>query len=100
MEKLRGKATARCGDELLERIDELHRDSSNVHQLQRVRLARLAPLQRFLERHSPEVANHVKDVYVDRMARTLHALFRAYHAERETPPACVLLVALLPSGIE
>ena len=42
MEKLRGKATARCGDELLERIDELHRDSSNVHQLQRVRLARLA----------------------------------------------------------
>ena len=83
MEKLRGKATARCGDELLERIDELHRDSSNVHQLQRVRLARLAPLQRFLERHAPEVAHHVKDVYVDRMARTLHALFRAYHAELE-----------------
>ena len=83
MEKLRGKATARCGDELLERIDELHRDSSNVHQLQRVRLARLAPLQRFLERHAPEVAKHVQDVYVDRMARTLHALFRAYHAELE-----------------
>ena len=45
------------------------------------RAARAAPT--ILERHAPEVANHVKDVRVDRMARTLHALFRAYHAELE-----------------
>jgi len=83
LEKLRAKAAARCRDELLARVQELHGEGANVHVLQRARLARVAPLNRFLERQAPEMAVHVRAVYVDSMARTLHGLFRAYHAELE-----------------
>ena len=63
----------------LERIDELHRDSSNVHRLQR-RGSRASRRSTISERHAPEVANHALAVIAWR-ARC--ALFRAYHAELE-----------------
>ena len=81
--RLATKAAVRCRDYLLSKIDELHTEQTNVHMLQRTQLAAFSSLFRFLERHAPDHAAEVERVYVESMAETLHALFRAYVAGPE-----------------
>ncbi|KAH8054610.1 hypothetical protein JL721_10389 [Aureococcus anophagefferens] len=79
-DKLEQKASLRCRDYLLEKIEALRTSQTNIHLLQRTQLAKYSYLYRFLEGHAPDHAAEVRTTYVESMAKTLHALFRAYHA--------------------
>lgn len=79
LERLKLKACGRSRDYLVDKIGELRKLQTNVEMMQRTQLLRFSALFGFLERYAPELANEVRDFYVDSMARALQSLFKTYN---------------------
>jgi len=81
IEKLRLRSIARTRDYFLSKIAELRKTKTNTRMIQINSLLKYSPLMHFLADAAPTIYNEVHDVYVESMSKTLHALFRTYHAQ-------------------
>jgi len=79
--KLRLRAVARTRSYFLQKIAELRRPKTNVRMIQINALLKYSPLADFLLSASVEIYVEVRDVYMESMSKTLHALFRTYAAQ-------------------
>jgi len=79
--KLRLRAVSRTRSYFLHTISELRRPKTNIRIIQINALLKYAPLADFLLEASPRIYAEVRDVYVESMGKTLHALFRTYAAQ-------------------
>ena len=79
--KLRLVATSRVRSYFLSKIAETRRPKTNVRMIQQNSLLKYVPLMEFLLEAAPDFYAEVKDVYVESMGKTLHALFRTYAAQ-------------------
>ena len=81
IEKLRYMAIQRIRNYFLNKIAELRTPKTNVRMIQVNSLLKYAALNDFLHDAAPDVYNEVRDVYMESMAKILHALFRTYQAQ-------------------
>uniref|UniRef100_A0A7S4J2A0 Vacuolar protein sorting-associated protein 52 homolog n=2 Tax=Odontella aurita TaxID=265563 RepID=A0A7S4J2A0_9STRA len=79
--KLRLRAVSRTREYFLSKFSELRRPRTNVRMIQVNALLRYADLNDFLLGSAPDVYAEVRDVYIESMGKTLHALFRTYAAQ-------------------
>ena len=79
--KLRLVATSHVRSYFLSKIAETRRPKTNVRMIQQNSLLKYVPLMEFLLEAAPDFYAEVKDVYVESMGKTLHALFRTYAAQ-------------------
>jgi len=79
--KLRKRAIMRCRTYFLQTFSQIRRPKTNVRMIQINSLLKYAPLVDFLKDAQPDVYDEIKDVYMDSMSKTLHALFRTYAAQ-------------------
>lgn len=79
--KLRLTAVVRSREYFLAKIAELARPRTNVRMIQVNQLLRYGDLNDFLLTAAPDVYQEVRDVYIESMGKTLHALFRTYAAQ-------------------
>jgi len=77
--KLRLRAVTRTRDYFLSKISDLRRPKTNVRIIQVNALLKYDYLIDFLAEASPDIYTEIRDVYVESMSKTLHALFRTYH---------------------
>jgi hypothetical protein len=79
--KLRLTAVVRIREYFLAKFAELRRPRTNVRMIQVNQLLRYGDLTDFLISAAPDVYQEVRDVYIESMGKTLHALFRTYSAQ-------------------
>lgn len=79
--KLRLTAVVRIREYFLAKFAELRRPRTNVRMIQVNQLLRYGDLTDFLITAAPDVYQEVRDVYIESMGKTLHALFRTYSAQ-------------------
>ena len=79
--KLRTTAVVRIREYFLAKFAELRRPRTNVRMIQVNSLLKYGDLNDFLLTAAPDVYQEVRDVYIESMGKTLHALFRTYAAQ-------------------
>jgi hypothetical protein len=78
LERLRARAAQRCRESLTSRFAMLRKPRTNVQIVQQNVLAPLAPLARFLCKHSPSQYANVKSAYSSASAKVLKNSLAAY----------------------
>ena len=79
--KLRLRAIMRIRTYFIQTIIQLRKPKTNVRMMQINSLLKYNVLMDFLFEAQPDIYFEIRDVYVDSMSKTLHALFRTYAAQ-------------------
>lgn len=80
LDRLKNRAIAKIREFLLSKLNELKRPKTNVQMLQQNVLLKLKYLMTFLSDTAPEIETEIREMYVDTMSKTIHSVFKSYHA--------------------
>ena len=81
LERLKMKSINKTKDYFIHQISAIKRPKTNIQMLQQSGLVKYAPLFEFLQEEAPNIAEDIRNLYIETMGKTVYNLFKNYHAQ-------------------